>query len=97
MNSVRSAGPATDADPSPARLPATGTIPCEVEIIRHSRRDGDAIARWVQVIVNGIPVPATGEPRVVHTPLGTHVALDLTATSVTIRAEDGNTELEERL
>ncbi|WP_433203212.1 hypothetical protein ACQP1G_13670 [Nocardia sp. CA-107356] len=65
------------------------SIPCEVEIVRHSRNDGDAIVRWVEVIVNGIPMPATGEPRVVHTPLGTHVALDLTATSVSIRTEDG--------
>lgn len=71
------------------RLPVAESIPCEIEIIRRSRRDGDAIVRWVEVIVNGIPMPATGEPRVVHTPLGTHVALDLTATAVSIRTEDG--------
>ncbi|MEV6338514.1 hypothetical protein AB0M12_27800 [Nocardia vinacea] len=64
-------------------------IPCEVEIVRRSRRDGDAIVGWVEVIVNGIPMPATSEPRVVHTPLGTHVTLDLTATSVSIRTRDG--------
>ncbi|WP_040694077.1 hypothetical protein [Nocardia vinacea] len=65
------------------------SIPCEIEIVRRSRRDGDAIVRWVEVTVNGIPMPATGEPRVVHTPLGTHVTLDLTATSVSIRTQDG--------
>lgn len=65
------------------------SIPCEVEIVRRSRHDGDAIVRWVEVVVNGIPMPATGEPRVVHTPLGTHVALDLTATSVSIRTQHG--------
>lgn len=67
----------------------TESIPCDVEIVRHSQRDGDAIVRWVEVVVNGLPMPATGEPRVVHTPLGTHVALDLTATSVSIRTVDG--------
>lgn len=67
----------------------TEPIPCDVEIVRHSHRDGDTIVRWVEVVVNGLPMPATGEPRVVHTPLGTHVALDLTATSVSIRTEDG--------
>lgn len=65
------------------------SIPCEIEIVRRSRRDGDAIVHWVEVTVNGIPMPATGEPRVVHTPLGTHVTLDLTATSVSIRTQDG--------
>lgn len=84
MNSVRIAGSAANAD----SLSMTESIPCDVEIIRHSQRDGDAIVRWAEVIVNGIPMPATGEPRVVHTRLGTHVALDLTATSVSIRTED---------
>ncbi|MFF2554906.1 hypothetical protein ACFVUS_28150 [Nocardia sp. NPDC058058] len=67
----------------------TESIPCDVKVVRHSRHDGDVIVRWVEVTVNGMPMPVTGEPRVAHTPLGTHVALDLTATSVSIRTEDG--------
>ncbi|WP_062982091.1 hypothetical protein [Nocardia anaemiae] len=63
------------------------SIPCAVEIVRHSRRDGETIVDWIEVIVNGIPMQATSEPRVVHTPLGTHVTLDLTATSVSIRTK----------
>ncbi|GAB2530921.1 hypothetical protein [Nocardia heshunensis] len=85
MNSIRIAGSAANADS--AWMPES--FPCDVEIVRHARRDGDSIARWVEVIVNGMPMSASGEPRVVHTPLGTHVALDLTATSVRIRTEDG--------
>ncbi|MGY2063260.1 hypothetical protein ACW9HQ_50920 [Nocardia gipuzkoensis] len=65
----------------------TCEVPCAVEIVGHPRGDGDAIVGRVEVIVNDVPMPATSEPRDVHTPLGTHVALDPTATSVNIRTE----------
>ncbi|MEU8901088.1 hypothetical protein [Nocardia sp. NPDC048505] len=85
MNSVRIADSATEA----GSWSRPESLPCAVEIVRHSQRDGDAVIRWAEVIVNGMPMPATGEPRVVHTPSGTHITLDLTATSVSIRNENG--------
>lgn len=63
-------------------------IPCDVEIVERSRRDGGQIRRWIDVTVNGMPLPTTGTPRVVHTARGTHVGLDLAATAVNIRTEE---------
>lgn len=77
--------PAVQGDNPPVTACAARRAPVRPGTISIDR----VSAFWVEVVVNGIPMPATGEPRVVHTPLGTHVALDLTATSVSIRNEDG--------
>ncbi|MEU6583960.1 hypothetical protein [Nocardia sp. NPDC046763] len=50
---------------------------CDIEIVKRSRRDSDRLVCWAEVTVNGMQMPATGEPRIVHTRQGTCIGLDL--------------------